>query len=85
MHMDVTPAVFCGRLQSAHTEEIVAYQLIQAVDGAADIALDDIAVEQCEVTGPASGTADARSEHVHIEAVRMLLKQISLAWACLYF
>ena len=85
MHMDIIPTVFCGRLQFVQTEEIVADQLIQAVDGMADIALDDIAVEQCEVTGPASGTADARSEHVHIEAVRMMLKQISRAWACLYF
>ena len=85
MHMDIIPTVFCGRLQFVQTEEIVAYQLIQAVDGMADIALDDIAVEQCEVTGPASRAAEARSEHVHIEAVRMLLKQISLAWACLYF
>lgn len=85
MHMDITPPVFCGRLQFVQTEEIVTDQLIQTVDGMADIALDDIAVEQCEVMGSASGTADAWSDHVHIEAVRMLLKQISLAWACLYF
>ena len=33
MHMDVTPPEFCGRLQSAKAEEIVADQLMQAVWG----------------------------------------------------
>lgn len=85
MHMDVTPPEFCGRLQSAKAEEIVADQLMKAVDGVTDAALDDVAVEQCQVARPASGTAEARSEHVHIEAVRMLLKQVSQAWAYFYF
>lgn len=85
MHMDVTPPEFCGRLQSAKAEEIVADQLMQAVDGVTDAALDDVAVEQCQVAGPASRTPEARSEHVHIEAVRLLLKQVSQAWAYFYF
>ena len=51
----------------------------------ADTALDDIAVEQCQVMGFASRAAEAGSEHVHIEIVRGLLKQISRAWAYFYF
>ncbi|WP_052256728.1 hypothetical protein [Salinicoccus sp. YB14-2] len=85
MHMDVTPAVFRAPPELFQTEEIIPNQLIQAVDGVTDIALDDVTVEQCQIVGFAFRTPDSRLEMVHIKAVRMLLKQISRAWACLYF
>lgn len=49
MQLDVTPAVFATPLKLFKTEEILAHQCMQAVDGVADVALDDVAVEQGQV------------------------------------
>lgn len=56
MHMDVTPAIFPAPLEPVQAEEIVAGQLIQAVDGAACTALYDVAVVKQQVMGHAGGT-----------------------------
>lgn len=85
MYMNVIPSVFPGRLEPAQAKEIVADELIEAVDGVADIALYNITVEHAHVIRPASRTSEPRREQVHIEAVRMPLKQFSWAWACFYF
>lgn len=85
MHMDVTLPVFPGMLQSVQTKEIVADHLMQAVDGAAHPALDDVAVVQQQIMGHAGCTPYARREKIHVEAVRIRLKQISRAWVCFYF
>lgn len=85
MYMNIIPAVFPGRLEFAQAKEIVADELMEAVDGVADIALYDITVEQAHVVRSASWTSETWCEQVHIEAVRMALKQFSWAWACFYF
>src|SRR5699024_3780182 len=82
MHMDVTLPVFPGMLQSVQTKEIVADHLIQAVDGAAHPALDDVAVVQQQTMGHAGCTPSARSETTHVDAVRVPLRQLSRAWVC---
>lgn len=85
MHMDVALPVFPGRFQSVQAEEIFTDQPMQAVDGAAFLTLDDVAVVQQQIMRHAGCTPNARSEKIHVEAVRIRLKQLSRAWVCFYF